>query len=147
MALERRNTGVILKVTPHINTTGLVTLELNLELSNAQTAATGQSDIKIFQRKANNSMVVQDGQTVLIGGLINEQANEVINKVPFLGDIFLIKHLFRYKVKTKTKTELVLLITPRVLKTTQEAQDFTIEFSEKVKSLKDQIREHVKEQP
>lgn len=147
MALERRNTGVILKVTPHINTTGLVTIELNLELSNAQTAATGQSDIKIFQRKANNSMVVQDGQTVLVGGLINEQANEVINKVPFLGDIFLIKHLFRYKVKTKTKTELVLLLTPRVLKTTQEAQDFTIEFSEKVKSLKDKIREHVKEQP
>ena len=92
-------------------------------------------------------MVVQDGQTGLVGGLINEQANEVINKVPFLGDIFLIKHLFRYKVKTKTKTELVLLLTPRVLKTTQEAQDFTIEFSEKVKSLKDKIREHVKEQP
>ncbi|OGV97819.1 MAG: type II secretion system protein GspD [Nitrospinae bacterium RIFCSPLOWO2_02_FULL_39_110] len=146
MALERRNTGVILKVTPHINTTGLVTIELNLELSNAQTAATGQSDIKIFQRKANNSMVVQDGQTVLIGGLINEQAAEVINKVPFLGDIFLIKHLFRYKVKTKTKTELVLLLTPRVLKTTQEARDFTIEFSEKVKSLKDKIREHIKDQ-
>src|SRR3989338_4099397 len=66
VALERRNTGVILKVTPHINNTGLVTLDLSLELSNAATAAlAGTSDIRIFQRKANNSMVVQDGQSIL----------------------------------------------------------------------------------
>src|SRR3989338_8960003 len=64
IAIERRNTGVLLNVTPHINTSGLVTFDLNLELSNAASAAlAGTTDIRIFQRKANNSMVVQDGQS------------------------------------------------------------------------------------
>jgi general secretion pathway protein D len=148
IAIERRNTGVLLKVTPHINTTGLVTLDLILELSNAASAAlAGSTDIRIFQRKANNSMVVQDGQSVLIGGLINEQEEDRITKVPLLGDIFLIKHLFRYKSKTKKKNELILLITPRVIRNSQEARDITVEFSEKLKGLQDKIKERIKELP
>ena len=148
IAIERRNTGVLLKVTPHINTTGLVTLDLNLELSNAAAAVlAGSTDIRIFQRKANNSMVVQDGQSVLIGGLINEQEEDSITKVPFLGDLFLIKHLFRYKSKTKKKNELILLITPRVIRNSQEARDITAEFSERVKGLQDKIKGRIKEQP
>ncbi len=148
IAIERRNTGVLLKVTPHINNTGLVIFDLNLELSNAASAAlAGTTDIRIFQRKANNSMVVQDGQSVLIGGLINEQEEDNITKVPFLGDIFLIKHLFRYKSKTKKKNELILLITPRVIRNSQEARDITTEFSERVKGLQDKIKERIKEQP
>ncbi|MBI3583156.1 MAG: type II secretion system secretin GspD [Nitrospinae bacterium] len=147
IAIQRRNTGVLLKVTPHINTTGLVTLDLSLELSNAAAAAlAGSTDIRIFQRKANNSMVVQDGQSILIGGLINEQEEDTITKVPLLGDIFLIKHLFRYKSKTKKKNELILLITPRVIRTSQEARDITAEFSEKLKGLQDKIKGRIKEQ-
>lgn len=146
VAIERRNTGVILKVTPHINTTGLVTLDLNLELSNAAAAAlAGTTDIRIFQRKTNNSMAVQDGQSVLIGGLINEQEEEKITKVPILGDIFLIKHLFRYKGKTKRKNELILLMTPRVIRTSQEARDITAEFGAKLKGLQDKIKGRMKE--
>ena len=146
IAIERRNTGVLLKVTPHINTTGLVTFDLTLELSNAASAVlAGSTDIRIFQRKANNSMVVQDGQSVLIGGLINEQEEDSITKVPFLGDIFLIKHLFRYKSKTKKKNELILLITPRVIRNSQEARDITTEFSEMVKGLQDKIKGRIKE--
>ena len=145
IAIERRNTGVLLKVTPHINTSGLVIFDLNLELSNAASAAlAGTTDIRIFQRKANNSMVVQDGQSVLIGGLINEQEEDNITKVPFLGDIFLIKHLFRYKSKTKKKNELILLITPRVIRNSQEARDITTEFSERVKGLQDKIKDRIK---
>ena len=145
IAIERRNTGVLLKVTPHINTSGLVTFDLTLELSNAATTAlAGSTDIRIFQRKANNSMVVQDGQSVLIGGLINEQEEDSITKVPFLGDIFLIKHLFRYKSKTKKKNELILLITPRVIRNSQEARDITTEFSERVKGLQDKIKDRIK---
>jgi len=89
-------------------------------------------------------MVVQDGQSVLIGGLINEQEEDNITKVPFLGDIFLIKHLFRYKSKTKKKNELILLITPRVIRNSQEARDITTEFSERVKGLQDKIKDRIK---
>lgn len=145
VAIERRNTGVILKIKPNINATGLVTLDLSLELSNAAaTVLAGTTDIRIFQRKASNSMVVQDGQSILIGGLINEQMEEKISKVPILGDIFLIKHLFRYKSKTKRKNELILLITPRVIRTSQEARDITAEFGEKLKGLQDKIKERIK---
>ncbi len=137
ITIERRSTGVILSVTPHINSSGLVTLNLSLEMSNVAGAIVeGESDIRIFQRKTSNSMVVQDGQSILIGGLIKNQDEVIETKVPILGDIPILKILFRNITKIKQKNELILLITPTVLKTPKAALDAT----EKLKKELGEIR-------
>lgn len=142
LIIERRNTGVILKVKPHINTTGLVTLDISLELSNAaNTVVEGESDIRIFKRNVKTTMVVQDKQTIIIGGLIDEKIEKVTTKVPFLGDIPLLGLLFRSTKDSLRKTELVLLITPRVIHSLNDATDVTGEFIEKLKKLRHNLKE------
>jgi len=112
-------------------------LNLSLEMSNVAGAIVeGESDIRIFQRKASNSMVVQDGQSILIGGLIKNQDEVIESKIPLLGDIPILKYLFRNTTKIKSKNELILLITPTVLKTPKAAQDAT----EKLKKELEEIR-------
>lgn len=140
LTIERRNTGVILKVTPHINTTGLVTLDLFLELSSAsQALVEGEADIRIFQRSAKTTMVIQDRQTIIIGGLIDEKIEKEVSKVPFLGDIPLIGFLFRHHVDRLKKTELILLITPKVIRDLNDAKSVTDEFIEKLMELRQNI--------
>ncbi|MEE8424091.1 MAG: type II secretion system secretin GspD, partial [Thermodesulfobacteriota bacterium] len=142
LVIERRNTGVILKVKPHINTTGLVTLDISLELSNAaKTVVAGESDIRIFKRSVKTTMVVQDKQTIIIGGLIDEKIEKVSTKVPLLGDIPLFGLLFRSKKDSLKKTELILLITPHVIHSLNDATDVTGEFIEKLKKLRRHLNE------
>ena len=80
-------------------------------------------------------MVVQDKQTIVIGGLIDEKKETEVTKVPLLGDIPLFGLLFRAKKDTTRKTELVLLITPNVINNMDEANDATSEFLQKLKAL------------
>ena len=137
VTIERRDTGVLLNVTPHINTTGLVTLDLTVELSDAsQTLVEGESDIRIFQRNAKTTMVIHDEETIIIGGLINSKNGREVRKVPLLGDIPILGLLFKSTRDTVTKTELVLLITPRVIRTREDAKNITDEFMEKIQELK-----------
>ena len=141
LTIERRNTGVILSVSPHINTTGLITLDLSLELSNAsQALVEGEADIRIFQRSAKTTMVIQDQQTIIIGGLIDEKIEKEVSKVPFLGDVPLLGFLFRHHVDRLKKTELILLITPKVIRDLNDAKDVTDEFIEKLMELKQHIK-------
>jgi general secretion pathway protein D len=119
----------------------LVTLDLSVELSDAaEEVLEGESDIRIFKRTAKTTMVVQDGQTIIIGGLITEKNDKTIAKVPLLGDIPLFGMLFRSKKDTLKKTELVLLITPHVIRTLDEANDVTREFMDKIKALQEQLK-------
>jgi len=148
ISIERRDTGVILSVTPHINSSGLVTLDLSLEMSNVAGAVVeGESDIRIFQRKTSNSMVVQDGQSILIGGLIKNQDEVIETKVPLLGDIPILKNLFRNVTKIKSKNELILLITPTVLKTPKAAHDATEKFKKELQEIRLRLNIDQKQSP
>ena len=140
VTIERRDTGVLLTVTPHINATGLVTLDLTVELSDAaDTVVAGESDIRIFQRNAVTTMVIHDEETVIIGGLIDSKNGREVRKVPFLGDIPVLGMLFRSTTDTVMKTELILMITPRVIRNLQDAKDVTDEFVEKLMNLREVI--------
>ena len=144
VTIERRDTGVIFKVTPHINTTGLVILDINLELSDAASVAVeGESDIRIFQRNAVTTMVVQDSQTVIIGGLIDKKNEKEIVKVPLLGDIPILGLLFRAKKDLVKKTELVLLLTPHVINNVKDADNVTKEFVTKLNTLKEELKDEI----
>lgn len=132
--IEYEDIGIILEVTPHINPEGLVIMDVSPEIS----AITGKTvpisetvNASVFaKRSATSRVAVRDAQTIVIGGLIEDQKTENIKKVPLLGDIPLLGHLFKRTVQAKTKTELLIFLTPHVA--TKDAELLAI--SEKQKS-------------
>jgi general secretion pathway protein D len=111
--------GIILTVTPHINPEGLVTMLVSPQISaltdQTVTISTGVSLPVIELREADSYLTVRDGQTVVIGGMMQDQKTSNVNKIPLLGDIPLLgKLLFSYNTTSKTKTELLIFLTPHV---------------------------------
>jgi general secretion pathway protein D len=118
-SIERMDVGIKLKLTPQITEGDYVKLDLYQEIS----ALTQQSDIVLIQvgptitkRSTKTSVVVKDNQTVVIGGLIQEKEEESVTKVPFLGDIPGLGLLFRQKSTHKIKTNLIVFLTPHIVK-------------------------------
>jgi general secretion pathway protein D len=105
-------------VTPHINPQGLVTLDVYPEISTATGATVAISNTvqaPLFAiRSAQSRVAIRDGQTIVIGGLMEDRVTESVDKVPLLGDIPLVGSLFRHTVKNKSKTELLIFLTPHV---------------------------------
>jgi general secretion pathway protein D len=116
--LDYKDVGILLDVIPHINSDGLVILDIAPEIS----ALTGQSvpisdtasQPIIAKRSAQTRVGVRNGQTIVIGGLMEDRKTETIDKVPFLGDIPYIGEAFKRRQNTKTKTELLIFLTPHV---------------------------------
>jgi type II secretion system protein D len=113
-----QDVGIILDVTPHINPDGLVTLDVAPTISQltAQTVAVGPDTTApvIAQRSAQSRVAIKDGQTIVIGGLMEDRKTETINKIPILGDIPVLRLAFSRTEITKTKTELLIFLTPHV---------------------------------
>ncbi|MBQ27592.1 MAG: type II secretion system protein GspD [Nitrospiraceae bacterium] len=139
VTIQRRDTGTILRVTPHINATGLVTLEVDLEKSNVTPPSEGASDVGINKRTTSTTMVVQDGETILVGGLIDDTVTDTISKVPVLGDIPYLGILFRNTTTTVNRIELILLITPHVIRNINEAIEATDGFTTRVPAAQEQL--------
>jgi general secretion pathway protein D len=138
---EYRDTGIILSVIPHINDKGLVTLELSQEVSEqSPRAATGSSNPIFLKRAAETSMVVQNGQSVIIGGLIKETFSKGKAGIPILSSIPVMGALFGYHKNTVNRSELMLLLTPHVITSSNEADDITQGFREKLEFLTDTDR-------
>lgn len=113
--VEYRKTGVKMTVTPTINAQGLVVLQIDQSISNITDGGTIAGSPSIFERSLNTEVLAQSGQTIMLGGLISENTNKTTTKVPFLGDLPYVGALFRSQKDSVTKTELVVLITPRVI--------------------------------
>jgi general secretion pathway protein D len=116
---EYQDIGIILEVTPHINPEGLVTMLVSPQVSELTsqtvTISQGVSLPVIELRSADSYLTVRDGQTVVIGGLMQDQLTQSVSKIPLLGDIPLIgKLFFSYTNDSKTKTELLIFLTPHV---------------------------------
>jgi type II secretion system protein D len=141
-AIEYRSVGIIFTVTPHIAENGMVTLDITEEASEIgpDVLAGGQLNPSFTTRKAETSLVVKGGNTVLIGGIIQEVQRNDVSKVPILGDIPLLGYLFKSISKATVKTELLVLITPHIINTASEAETVTNAFEERVKSLQRLIK-------
>ena len=140
--IEYRSTGVILTVTPHINDGGYVTLDVLQEVSEAQENTLGGTTSPIIRKRtAKTTMVVKDNQTLVVGGLIAEKRTNSQEGLPWLKNIPIIGYLFGSKSTTLTRTELVLMITPRVVKTVEEGDRLTQQVKERVLTLKKGIGE------
>ncbi len=141
--IEYRKTGVLLTVTPHINSNGLVKMELKQEVSAKGTYDSALNTYSILSRRAETSVVVENGQTILMGGLMKSHISQSGSGIPYLRKIPLLGHLMGSESRETKKTELIFLITPHVITTRAEADAITREFSEKVKRLKQLINSDV----
>jgi len=108
--------GVKLRVTPTINDDGFVTLKIEPEVSSAQRSTYFPDEaVDTKMRTAQTTVMIQDGQTVVIGGLLRTDVSNTYFKVPILGDIPLLGALFRKSIESETKSEIMLFLTPRIL--------------------------------
>lgn len=127
--IQYRSTGVILSVKPVVNSENILTLEINQQLSEAQTNNVSSIDSPlILNRSIATILTIESGKTVLLGGLISENRSTDESKIPILGDIPIIGHLFRVDSKGRNKTELIILVTPYIIKNTDELERVTKEF-------------------
>lgn len=126
-SIDYHATGVIMQVIPRINSGGLVTLDIAQEVSDvASPAANTASGSPTFDdRVVRTRVAVQDGQTVALAGLIRDNASEDNNGVPFLKDVPVLSTLLSSQSNTRTRTELLVLITPRVVHDQRDARALT----------------------
>jgi len=108
--------GIKLTVVPHINQDDRVTLDLAPEVSDLSSQATVQGGIVIVTSEASTRVIVQDGQTAVIGGLIRTNESTTNQGVPVLMDIPVVGNLFRSSDKVKEKRELLIFVTPRIIR-------------------------------
>ncbi len=132
------DTGVVLSVRPHINSGGLVTLEISQEVSDVQdgVTTTGLNSPTINKRTAQTTVAVQSGDTMVLGGLIKDDKNNGSSGVPLLSDIPVFGALFGAKSDTSTRRELIITITPRVVNDNQQAREVTAEFRKKLTGMR-----------
>ena len=115
-SVERKDIGINLKIKPQISEGDYIRLDINQEISAVKNDKGQAIDLVTTKRSTKTSIVVKDKETVVIGGLIQDTEDENIQKVPFLGDIPGLGWLFKTKTKTRKKTNLMILLTPRIVK-------------------------------
>jgi general secretion pathway protein D len=132
--IQYKDIGIILKIKPQINEGGLVALDITQEVSSFSTIQLGQNETTIILNKteAHTNAVVQDGQTVVIGGLIREDNTRSQVGVPLLNKIPLIGYLFGNTSNEASRKELIILLTPHVIKNQKEAQSITSHYLDNI---------------
>ncbi|MDU1877480.1 MAG: type II secretion system secretin GspD [Citrobacter sp.] len=115
--VERKTVGTKLKVTPQINEGDSVLMEIEQEVSSVDSSANSSDLGPTFNtRTIQNAVLVKSGETVVLGGLMDDSSKETIEKVPFLGDIPLVGQLFRYTDNEKSKRNLMVFIRPTIIR-------------------------------
>lgn len=132
-SVELKDTGIILSVTPRINNSGRVMLDIEQEVSDVvETTTSGIDSPTIQQRKISTRVMVSDGESITLGGLIQEKKGRSEKKLPVLGDVPLLGNAFKSKTDTLSRTELIIFIRPRVIRNVEEARAVTDEFRSKM---------------
>ncbi|ABQ24895.1 type II secretion system secretin GspD [Geotalea uraniireducens] len=125
-SIERKDTGITLKITPQISEGEYVKLDIYQEISAiSNTTVSGASDLITTKRSAKTSVAVKDKDTMVIGGLIQDREQETVNKIPLLGDIPFLGWLFKFKNTTRQKTNLLIVLTPRIVRGAQEVAEIS----------------------
>jgi general secretion pathway protein D len=127
-SIERKDTGITLKITPQITDGDYIKLDVLQEISALKDTiniGVSSTDRSITKRSAKTSVIVKDQDTVAIGGLISEIERSSESRVPLLGDLPLVGYLFRSKTSKMEKTNLILLLTPKVIKDGRDLEDIT----------------------
>ena len=129
-------TGVILDVIPRINPGGLVYMEIQQQVSDASTTVDANGNPTISTRAVSTQVAVQSGQTILLGGLIKQNESATDNSVPYLSKIPGLQWLFGNTQRQHGRSELIVLITPRVITGNSEARQVTDEYRQQLQLMK-----------
>jgi general secretion pathway protein D len=139
--ISYQQTGVILQVRPQINESGNVTMDISQEISSAGANTVSAIVAPVIGKSAvTSSVIVQDGQTIAIGGFIRENTDLERNRIPLVGRIPVMGVLFGNTSNSKTRTELIVLITPHVLRTHGDADLATDELKTKLKEIRSLLK-------
>jgi general secretion pathway protein D len=134
--IQMRNTGVILKVLPHVHSNGSVQLEVDQEISNVVNADQQTLTPTIAQRRVHSTVSVISGQTVLLAGLISERDQKSQSGIPGLREIKFIGDLLGNTSNTKTRSEIIIFIKTRLIRNSVDAGAVTEEFRERLQSMR-----------
>ncbi|MBY4678558.1 type II secretion system secretin GspD [Marinobacterium sp. CAU 1594] len=134
--IQFKDTGVLLEVTPRVNSGGMVVLDIKQEVNDvAETTTSGIDSPTITQRLIDTSVAVQSGETLVLGGLIRENKTRDSEGVPGLRHVPVVGWLFGSEGKSVKRTELVVLITPTAVTDREEARDVTREYRNKLEGV------------
>jgi general secretion pathway protein D len=143
-SVSSQSTGTTLSITPRINSSGVVTMEINQQVSapiSGSSANNPGNTSSFSNRSMSTQITVQDGDTVAIGGAILESKTETLGGVPFLDRIPLIGPLFGSKSVSTQRTELIIFLTPRVIYDTNQMIDATDEIKTNLKRVSKLMRD------
>ncbi|PCJ40018.1 MAG: type II secretion system protein GspD [SAR86 cluster bacterium] len=131
-----RQTGITLTVTPRVNASGLVTMDIIQEVATAATTTTSSLDAPTIQNRRIESVVaINSGETIMLGGLMLEQQAVSESGLPFLSRIPILGNLFSQNTNEDSRTELLVLITPRVIRNQDDARSITEEYRSRLTNL------------
>jgi general secretion pathway protein D len=139
-AIQYRDTGVLLNVRPRVNAGGLVSMDIIQTVSNVKPVPAGGSEINsptIAQRQIKSNVAVHDGETLVLGGLIRENTANARSGIPLLYELPILGDLFGKTDINAERTELVVLLTPRIVDNQVKAREISNEFRRKLTGLYD----------
>jgi general secretion pathway protein D len=134
--IQMRNTGVILKVLPHINANGSILLEVDQEISNVVNPDQQTLTPTIAQRRVHSTVSVTSGQTVLLAGLISERNQQTRSGVPGLREIKILGDVFGNTSNTKSRSEIIIFIKTKLIRNSLDASAVTEEFRERLQTMR-----------
>jgi general secretion pathway protein D len=122
-SVQRQDVALTLKITPHINASDMVRLEIDQEISDIASRNFEGLGPSWAKRAIKTTVVVRDQQSIVIGGLISDRVTYSESKIPLLGDVPILGYLFKYSQKSKAKTNLLVLLTPYVIKDQMDIEE------------------------
>jgi len=134
-SVDRKDVGIILKVRPQVSDGGSITLTLNQEVSGIDSSVDATYGYTTKVRNVDTKVLVDSGQIVVLGGLIEDKITTVQNKVPLLGDIPLIGELFKYETRARTKSNLMVFLRPVIVRDGPAAAALSSERYEYLRTL------------
>ncbi len=146
-AIIRQSVGVTLQVTPSITPDGRVLMRIIPEVTNVASTvfpiSAGETGTSLGIQHLETTVNAEDGETVLLGGLISKSSNKNENKVPWLGDLPGVGSMFRYRTEQTTQTELIIIVTPHIVRNRQEGERALAEDARRISwNLQDVMRVH-----
>ena len=124
--VQRQNVGITLQVRPQINAGGTIKLDLRVEVSSiAGPVASGSQDLILNKREIENTITIDEGDIVGVGGLLDDNDRRTLDRVPLLGDIPILGNLFRSRGRSRARTNLMVFIRPTILRTAEDAQEMS----------------------
>ena len=148
-SIQYRNTGRIVTIIPQVNSQGLVNLQLLAEVSSIrefqEVGQTGTTSPAFDIRQAETTAVVQDGDTLVVGGMISNNSSRTRTGIPYLMDIPVIGRFFGSTTDLTDRTELIMLITPHVIRNRDESRQVTEDFKKSLSTVRNELERMARE--